>query len=83
MKTGPPIPQICKNPEKFSIWRLEQLINFGLGKEKLDLDELRKYWGEARIDPFKRKILSLFLYESTLNSFGESENWQSFYRQPY
>ena len=36
-----------KNPEKFSIWRLEQLINFGLGKEKLDLDELRKYWGVA------------------------------------
>ena len=61
-----------KNPEKFSIWRLEQLINFGLGKEKLDLDELRKYWGVARIDPFKRKFLSL-LYESTLNSFGESE----------
>ena len=52
-----------KNPEKFSIWRLEQLINFGLGKEKLDLDELRKYWGVARIDPFKRKFC-LFLYES-------------------
>ena len=53
-----------KNPEKFSIWRLEQLINFGLGKrKKLDLDELRKYWGVARIDPFKRKFLSL-LYES-------------------
>ena len=50
-----------KNPEKFSIWRLEQLINFGLGKEKLDLDELRKYWGVAHIDPFKRKFLSLFV----------------------
>ena len=24
-----------KNTEKFSAWRLEQLINFGLGKEKI------------------------------------------------
>lgn len=50
-----------KNTEKFSIWRLEQLINFGLGKEKIDIDELRKYWTVAQIDPFKRKFLSLFV----------------------
>lgn len=53
--------ELQKNPEKFSIWRLEQLINFGLEKEKIDLDELRKYWVVARIDPFKRKFLSLFV----------------------
>ena len=48
-----------KNPEKFSIWRLEQLINFGLGKEKLDLDELRKYWGVAHRS-FSKKIFVSF-----------------------
>ena len=69
--------RFAKNPEKFSIWRLEQLINFGLGKEKLDLDELRKYWGVARIDPFKRKFLSL-LYESTPQFFSENQkNFQT------
>ena len=50
-----------KNTEKFSAWRLEQLINFGLGKEKIDLDELRKHWDAVNIDPYKRKFLSLFV----------------------
>ena len=47
--------------EKFSAWRLEQLINFGLDDEKIDLDELRKYWDVVHIDPLKRKFLSLFV----------------------
>ncbi len=47
--------------EKFSKWRLEQLINFGLGKEKIDLNELRQYWNVVHIDPLKRKFLSLFV----------------------
>lgn len=52
--------ELQKDKRKFSIWRLEQLINFGLGKEKLDLVELRTYWDILDIDPFKRKFLSLF-----------------------
>jgi len=53
--------ELQKNTEKFSIWRLEQLINFGLGEEKIDRDELKKYWDVVKIDPFKRKFLSLFV----------------------
>lgn len=53
--------ELQKDTEKFSVWRLEQLINFGLGEEKIDLDELRKYWDVINIDPFKRKFLSLFV----------------------
>mgnify|MGYP001578793554 CR=1 FL=1 len=53
--------ELQKDTEKFSAWRLEQLINFGLGKERIDIDELRKYWDVVRIDPFKRKFLSLFI----------------------
>lgn len=55
------ISELQKDKEKFSIWRLEQLINFGLGEEKIDRDELRKYWEVVKIDPFKRKFLSLFV----------------------
>ncbi|MEK7555375.1 MAG: hypothetical protein AAB516_00965 [Patescibacteria group bacterium] len=55
------ISELRKNPEKFSIWRLEQLINFGLGEEKIDINELQKYWDTVNIDPFKRKFLSLFV----------------------
>lgn len=53
--------ELQKNPKKFSIWRLEQLINFGLDDEKIDLRELRTYWDVIRIDPSKRKFLSLFV----------------------
>lgn len=50
-----------KDAEKFSTWRLEQLINFGLGKEKINLIELRRHWNEIKIDPFKKKFLVLFV----------------------
>lgn len=55
------ISELQKDKEKFSAWRLEQLINFGLGEEKIDLNELRRYWDTLDIDPFKRKFLSLFV----------------------
>ena len=53
--------ELQKNPEQFAIWRLEQLINFGLGGEKINLTELRKHWQAVHIDPFKRVFLSLFV----------------------
>ncbi len=53
--------ELQKDTAKFSAWRLEQLINFGLDNEKIDLDELRKYWDVLHIDPLKRKFLSLFV----------------------
>ena len=55
------ITELQKNPEQFAIWRLEQLINFGLGGKKINLAELRKYWQAVHIDPFKRIFLSLFI----------------------
>lgn len=53
--------ELSKNTDKFTIWKLEQLINFGLGRKRLSLMELRKYWNIIDIDPFKRKFLSLFV----------------------
>jgi len=55
------ISKLQKDKEKFLPWRLEQLINFGLEEEKIDINELRKYWDVLNIDPYKRKFLSLFL----------------------
>ncbi len=55
------VSELQKDADKFSTWRLEQLINFGLGEEKIDINELRKYWNVVHIDPFKRKFLSLFV----------------------
>ena len=53
-----------KNPEQYAIWRLEQLINFGLDGEKLDEEELRRYWSKINIDENRRKFLEILLYDS-------------------
>ncbi|MBI4653002.1 hypothetical protein HY750_02005 [Candidatus Kuenenbacteria bacterium] len=31
------IKELRKNKDRFTVWKLEQLINFGLGKEKMGL----------------------------------------------
>ena len=50
-----------KDKEKYAIWKLEQLVNFGLGGEKLSKTELKKYWSKIQIDPGRRKFLELIL----------------------
>ena len=53
--------ELRKDKDKFAIWKLEQLINFGLGGERLGINELKKYWSVIDIDPFKRRFLALFV----------------------
>jgi len=44
------------------IWRLEQLANFGLGKEKISAKLLKAHWKKLHIDPRKKKFLSFLLW---------------------
>ncbi|OGW71057.1 MAG: hypothetical protein A2047_02040 [Omnitrophica bacterium GWA2_41_15] len=55
------ISLLQKDAEKFAAWRLEQLINFGLDQEKINLNDLKKYWNKIKIDPCKKKFLALFI----------------------
>ena len=48
-------------PEEYTIWKLEQLINYGLNDEKLSENDLKKYWDRLRIDPERKKILQMWL----------------------
>ncbi len=54
-----------KDPTRHAIWRLEQLINYGLGSEKLSEKSLRKYWHKLKIDPARKRFLSLLIYGRT------------------
>jgi hypothetical protein len=54
--------ELKKDKRQYEIWRLEQLINFGLGREKLERSELEKYWGLLNLDPIKKKYLSFLLW---------------------
>mgnify|MGYP001612668768 CR=1 FL=1 len=51
-----------KDPEAFAVWKLEQLINYGLEEnERIKEGELRKYWHRIDIDNDRRKFLQLLL----------------------
>lgn len=52
---------LSKYPEKYAIWKLEQLINFGLNGQTLNSKELKKYFNQLHIDPQKKKYLSFLL----------------------
>lgn len=54
--------QLKKDKNQYNTWRLERLVNFGLGKEKLKRSELKKYWSKLYLDPQKKKYLSFLLW---------------------
>jgi len=53
-----------KNAQAHTVWKLEQMVNFGLDGQKIKEKELKKYWNTIVIDPARRAFLSLLLYES-------------------
>ena len=50
-----------KFPQEFKLWKMEQLINFGLGGEKLDKSEVKKYLDKLKIDRAKKNYLKFLL----------------------
>ena len=51
-----------KDKEKYAIWKIEQMVNFGLDGERLDNKELKKYWERLYLDPIKRRYLKFLLW---------------------
>lgn len=51
-----------KYPEKYKIWKLEQMINWGLGGEKLNRRLLLKYWNKLFMDEPTRNYLKFLLW---------------------
>jgi len=54
--------RLKKNPNKYTIWQLEQLINYGLGGIKLNKEELKKHFKELNISQDKKTYLNYILY---------------------
>ena len=54
------------DPEGYEIWRLEQMINYGLQEgEKLSEFKVRKYWNRLTLDPKKGDYLASLLWPKT------------------
>lgn len=52
-----------KSAEKYNIWKLEQLVNFGLNGEKINTKLLKRYWDRLNIDKNRKKILAFWLWQ--------------------
>ena len=57
--------KLKKHGEDYIIWRLEQMVNFGLGGEKILETDLKKYWDKIHIDTARRKFLTLLIDGAT------------------
>ena len=59
------IQQLKKNPTVFKIWKIEQMINFGLDNEKLDQGKLKKLWPyiKDQLDPYKKRFMEYILWK--------------------
>ncbi len=54
--------QLKKQKQTYDIWKLEQMVNFGLNKERLNKKKLKTYWPLLRLDAKKRRYLSFLLW---------------------
>lgn len=56
--------RLKKNKKQYAIWKLEQMVNFGLDGKKISAAALRKYWPKLSLDPARKKFLSLLLHDA-------------------
>jgi len=56
------IKELKKDKKSYAIWRLEQLINFGLNGQKISKRQLKKYWQYLYLDPLKKEYLTAVLW---------------------
>lgn len=53
-----------ENPRAWRLWRITQLIDYGLDGEKLKKSEIIKYWSEIKdeIDPYKKRLIEFLIW---------------------
>lgn len=54
--------RLKRNPQDYTLWKLEQMINFGLDGKKLSESDLRRYFTKLSIDPLKKMFLKQLLW---------------------
>lgn len=68
-----------ENPNEYRLWRLTQLINYGLDGEKLDKEEVKKSWSaiKEKLDPNTKVYLEYLLWEKRPSSKDIIKNFWS------
>ncbi|MEK7155089.1 MAG: hypothetical protein AAB697_03100 [Patescibacteria group bacterium] len=68
-----------RNPQEYKLWRLTQLINYGLDGEKLDRKEVKDTWVRIkdRIDPYKSRLIEFLLWDKQYSLPTNLNFWSS------
>ena len=63
------------NPKKYQVWKQIQLINYGLGDEKLNRQLVKSQWNviKDQVDPLKASVIEYWLWDK-LPSFPHYKN---------
>lgn len=66
-----------ENPEGYRLWRLTQLINYGLEGEKLDKKEVIAAWPkiEDRLEPNTKTYMEYLIWGKIPSSKNITENF--------
>ncbi len=66
-----------KYPKEYKLWRLTQLINYGLDGEKLDEEEVKLAWAKIKdnLDPHKKVYFEYLLWNKRPSSIQFNENF--------
>mgnify|MGYP001568674254 CR=1 FL=1 len=56
-----------KKTEKGRIFLLERMINYGPGKEKIKLSDVKKYWDKLELFPIRKRLLELLIWGKYLS----------------
>jgi len=56
--------RLLMDPKKYTIWKLEQMINFGLDGEKLPEKILKDNFNKLNIDSLKKEFLKKLLWSN-------------------
>ena len=70
----------------YKLWRIIQLVNYGLEGEKLDKNEVKKAWPRIheQLDPDKKKVLEFYLWGKRWRkepglAFDRNNFWQWYF----
>ena len=56
------LKKLGNTSEEAKIWRLEQIINFGLNGQRLDKSAVKRFWQRLRLDPQRKRFLKFLLW---------------------
>ncbi len=53
-----------KKSESYQIWKLEQLINYGLNGDKISESDISKFWKKVKpnLDPYRARMIEYLVW---------------------